>query len=396
MGIMKNLGLLLTAILLVSLAGPANTVLAKATTVEVNSGQTITLAPGGSQGNIPLDIKGIPDLGPDNGVGGFTFNLSWNPDVIHVDNITAATIAGFNILAGIPNNTTGNVTTTGFSLGFTYLTGDATVATLKISAVGNPGYSTPIYVTITSLGDKDGNPISATPVNVSVQLSGAPPSYTLSMATNGGGSTTPAVGHHLYPADTVVNISATPDAGWQFVNWSGEVADPDSASTTVAVNTNKTVTANFNQITYTLTMAVNGGGSTIPAVGTHPYPVGTVVNITATPDAGWRFVNWTGDVADSNSANTTFTTNTDKTVTANFMVAEKTNEPLPHTQPQPQKDKSVEPAEIESDAPEEAPMPPSPPEPVGTVINWPIVWGAIAGAIVVGLLVFFLIRRRAY
>ncbi|MCW4048742.1 MAG: PKD domain-containing protein [Candidatus Bathyarchaeota archaeon] len=67
------------------------------------------------------------------------------------------------------------------------------------------------------------------------------------MAINGGGSTTPAVGSHNYPADTVVNIIATPDTGWQFVNWSGEVTNPNSQTTTVTMNVNKMVTANFKQ-----------------------------------------------------------------------------------------------------------------------------------------------------
>lgn len=399
MRFMKNLGLLLTALLLVFLMGPADIVLAAATTVEVNSGQTITLATGGSQSGIPLGIKNIPNLGPDNGVGAFTFNLSWNPDVIKVDNFTAGTIANFNIPAGIPDNTRGEVTIAGFMSG-SYLTGDVTVATLKISAVGNPGYSTPIYVTITSLGDKDGNPISATPLNAPVQLSGAPPSYTLTMAANGSGSTTPAAGHHLYPTGTVVNISATPDAGWQFVNWSGDAANPNSATTTVTMNANKAVTTNFNQITCTLTVAANGSGSTIPAVGTHLYPTGTVVNIAATPDTGWQFVNWSGDVADSTSANTTVAINADKTVTANFTVAkEKTGEPIlppPSTQPQPQKDKPVELERATSDEAAAPPSPPTPPAPVGTVLNWPMICGIIAGVITAGLLVFFLVKIRAY
>jgi uncharacterized repeat protein (TIGR02543 family) len=72
------------------------------------------------------------------------------------------------------------------------------------------------------------------------------------------------------------------------------------------------------QYTTTLTMAVNGNGSTDPLVGTHTYPQGTVVNITATPASGWQFDGWTGDVADPTSATTTVTMNTDKTVTANF------------------------------------------------------------------------------
>jgi len=69
---------------------------------------------------------------------------------------------------------------------------------------------------------------------------------------------------------------------------------------------------------YTLTMAVSGSGSTDPAVGAHPYSFGTVVDITATPDAHNRFVNWSGDVASATSNSTTVTVNADKTVTANF------------------------------------------------------------------------------
>jgi len=107
------------------------------------------------------------------------------------------------------------------------------------------------------------------------------------------------------------------------VNWEGDVANSNSATTTVTIDGNKTVTANFELIPptqYTLTMAVDpeGGGSTDPTVGEHTYNEGTVVDITATPADGYQFVNWEGDVANSNSATTTVTIDGNKTVTANF------------------------------------------------------------------------------
>ena len=43
-----------------------------------------------------------------------------------------------------------------------------------------------------------------------------------------------------------------------------------------------------------------------------------------------------------------------------------------------------------------APPPPAPPPEVKAPINWPLIGGIIAGVIVVGLLIFFLVRRRAY
>ena len=72
---------------------------------------------------------------------------------------------------------------------------------------------------------------------------------------------------------------------------------------------------------YDLTIASTTGGSvTTPGEGTFTYDEGTVVNLVATPDAGYEFVNWTGDVdtiADVNDA-TTITMNGDYTITANF------------------------------------------------------------------------------
>jgi len=46
----------------------------------------------------------------------------------------------------------------------------------------------------------------------------------------------------------VVDISATPASGYQFVDWTGDVVDPNSVSTTVTMDADKTVTANFELI----------------------------------------------------------------------------------------------------------------------------------------------------
>ncbi len=148
------------------------------------------------------------------------------------------------------------------------------------------------------------------------------PTHNLTMAASpvGGGTTIPAVGIHTYAEGTVVNLTATPAAGYVFSSWSAGVADPSSASTTVTMSADKTVTATFTPITHNLTMAASpvGGGTTIPAVGIHTYAEGTVVNLTATPAAGYVFSSWSAGVADPSSASTTVTMSADKTVTATF------------------------------------------------------------------------------
>ena len=76
-----------------------------------------------------------------------------------------------------------------------------------------------------------------------------PVTYTLAMAVSpdDSGTTTPAIGDHDYLAGTEVPIEAFAEDGFQFANWTGDVADPSSATTTVTMDASKTVTANFTQ-----------------------------------------------------------------------------------------------------------------------------------------------------
>jgi hypothetical protein len=70
--------------------------------------------------------------------------------------------------------------------------------------------------------------------------------YTLTMVVTGWGSVTPAAGDTACAPGAEVNISAAcAGACWEFLAWTGDVTDPDSASTTVVMDGDKTVTANF-------------------------------------------------------------------------------------------------------------------------------------------------------
>ena len=79
---------------------------------------------------------------------------------------------------------------------------------------------------------------------------GASESYTLTIASTAGGSVTvPGEGTFTYDEGTVVTLVATPDTGYQFVNWTGDVgtvANVNAASTTIAMNGNYSITANFS------------------------------------------------------------------------------------------------------------------------------------------------------
>jgi uncharacterized repeat protein (TIGR02543 family) len=147
-------------------------------------------------------------------------------------------------------------------------------------------------------------------------------------STEGGSVTTPGEGMFTYSFGTVVNLVANPASGYQFVNWTGDVGsvgNVNAASTTITINGDYSVTANFAVTApdqYGLTISSTEGGSvTTPGEGTFTRSAGTVVNLVATPAGGYQFVNWTGDVGtvgNVNAASTTITVNGDYSIMANF------------------------------------------------------------------------------
>ena len=156
-----------------------------------------------------------------------------------------------------------------------------------------------------------------------------PVRYDLSTSSTAGGSvTTPGEGTFTYDEGAVVNLVATPGVGYLFVEWTGDVGTIDdvyAASTTITMNGDYSITASFQEIPpvqYDLTISSTAGGSvTTPGEGVFTYDEGAVVDLVATPGAGYLFVEWTGDVGtidDVYAASTTITMNGDYSITANF------------------------------------------------------------------------------
>jgi hypothetical protein len=72
--------------------------------------------------------------------------------------------------------------------------------------------------------------------------------YALTIASTAGGSVTTPGGIATYDEGTVVNLVATPHACCHFVNWTGDVgtiADVNDATTTIIMNGDYAITANF-------------------------------------------------------------------------------------------------------------------------------------------------------
>jgi hypothetical protein len=152
--------------------------------------------------------------------------------------------------------------------------------------------------------------------------------YSLTISSTEGGSvTTPGEGRFIYDAETVVDLVAQPDEHYHFVEWTGDVdsvANVTAAETTITVNGNCKITANFelNEGWYALTtFSTWGGNVSKPGEGTYVYKDGKEAELVATEDEHYHFLKWTGDVdtvADVEYAETTVSMNASCSITANF------------------------------------------------------------------------------
>ena len=120
----------------------------------------------------------------------------------------------------------------------------------------------------------------------------------------------------IYDPDASITLVATPSPGYKFISWSGD-ASGTSPSTTITMDSDKTVTACFDTIQYQLQVSSSPseGGMVSTSGGT--YDPDTTVTLVATPSPGYEFISWSGD-ASGTSPSTTITMDSDKTITARF------------------------------------------------------------------------------
>jgi len=149
--------------------------------------------------------------------------------------------------------------------------------------------------------------------------------YNLTISSTEGGSVTnPGEGTSTHDEGEVADLAADAEDGYEFVNWTGNVDtiyDVNAASTTIVMNDDYSITANF-EAQYVLTIDSTDGGEVItPGEGIFAYSEPTLVNLVAEPDDDCRFVGWTGDVstiANADNATTTITVDSRCSITADF------------------------------------------------------------------------------
>ena len=148
--------------------------------------------------------------------------------------------------------------------------------------------------------------------NITVTANYSQNEYTLTIVSDHGMVTkSPDKLTYLYGEE--VTLSATADPGWTFSGWT-----PSLTGNKIIINGNTTVTANYSQNEYTLTI-VSDHGTVTKSPDKPTYHYGEEVTLSATADPGWTFTGWTPSLTGNK-----VTINGNTTVTANYSQNEYT------------------------------------------------------------------------
>ncbi len=126
-----------------------------------------------------------------------------------------------------------------------------------------------------------------------------------------------------YLADESISLSANPAPGWTVARWSGTDNDTSTANGNTLTMPGEAATvvvvyAEGDDLSYSLTVTVEGNGFVRKEPDQPTYEPDTAVRLTAVADPGWIFSRWEGDIAGPQNP-VTVTVNKNLVVTAVFV-----------------------------------------------------------------------------
>ncbi len=162
------------------------------------------------------------------------------------------------------------------------------------------------------------NPYDSATTTQTINVTSGAGQYTLTVIANPttGGSLSKSPNKPAYNPSEVVSVTATQAEGYIFSNWSG--ACTGNGACVVTMDDNKSVTAVFTPIEYSLTINITGNGLVTKSPDIVTYHYGDVVQLAAVPNPDWIFNHWSGDLTGSLNP-VSITINGNKTITATFI-----------------------------------------------------------------------------
>jgi hypothetical protein len=130
-------------------------------------------------------------------------------------------------------------------------------------------------------------------------------------------------GENWYTQGTNRVLTAPQVAGHAFTYWDFDGVSQGNGTNPVTIIMNNPHTASAHYVkAYSLAIAAGEGGATSPSTGTHLYPEGSMIQVTANPSPNFELDHWELDGIDSGSLNPyVVTMNGNHTLSATFRTA---------------------------------------------------------------------------
>ena len=139
-------------------------------------------------------------------------------------------------------------------------------------------------------------------------------SYNLNYSAGSNGSLTGTTSQTVAQGQSSSAVTAVPNTGYHFVNWSD--SSTSNPRTDTNVQGNISVTANFAINSYTLTYTAGTGGTLSGSTSQNVNYGANGTAVTANPSTGYHFVNWSDSSTQNPRTDTNVTSNLN--LTANF------------------------------------------------------------------------------
>ena len=124
-----------------------------------------------------------------------------------------------------------------------------------------------------------------------------------------------------YNDGEILKLEAIPSQNYNFDFWSGDL-NSNQALTDLNVDSDKTVIANFSKKTFELNITIEGQGKVskrlIKSGSKNDYNYGSIVEILASPENGWTFIEWQGDIENNTTNPVHINIDSEKNITAIF------------------------------------------------------------------------------
>ena len=144
--------------------------------------------------------------------------------------------------------------------------------------------------------------------------------YTVTFTADANGSIQGQASQTVAAGENTAAVTAVPAEGYHFNGWTGDYVGNENPLTITDVNSDMDITANFAINTYTVTFVPGANGGLTGATSQTVFHGFDATPVTAVPNAGYHFIDWSGDYAGTENPLTLTNVTSDMTVTANFEI----------------------------------------------------------------------------